>query len=49
MRPTRKTASVSFLQEHLDKLDRLRGKKLETRGAYLGKLIDKVKESEDKK
>lgn len=44
MKPTRKTASVSFLEEHLDKLDRLRAEKLETRGTYLGKLLDKVKE-----
>lgn len=45
MKPSRKTASVSFLKEHLEKLDRLRGKKLEPRGVFLGKLLDKVKES----
>lgn len=49
MKPGRKTASVSFLEEHLEKLDRLRGKKLETRGAYLGKLLDKIKETEGSK
>jgi hypothetical protein len=47
MKPRRKVASVSFLEEHLEKLDRLRLKKLETRGTYLGKLIEKVKEDED--
>lgn len=44
MKPTRKTASVSFLKEHLEKLDRLRGLKLETRGAFLGRLIENIKE-----
>lgn len=49
MKLRRKIASVSFLEEHLKKLDRLRGKKLETRGGYLGKLLDKIKEPEDNK